>query len=79
MAAAAAKKKVPIKARVLYDYRKAADDELSLTVNDIVTILDKHLDDEGWWKVNTRAKDVCQCAAIPSVGRTQWTRGHLSG
>ncbi|CAF0824681.1 unnamed protein product [Rotaria sordida] len=44
------KKTTPIKARVLYDYKKAADDELTLTVNDIVTILDKNLEDEGWWK-----------------------------
>ncbi|CAF2386819.1 unnamed protein product [Rotaria sp. Silwood2] len=44
------KKTTPIKARVLYDYKKAADDELTLTVNDIVTVLDKNLEDEGWWK-----------------------------
>ncbi|CAF3543311.1 unnamed protein product [Adineta steineri] len=46
----ASKKSTPVKARVLFDYKKAADDELTLTVNDIVTILDKHLEDEGWWK-----------------------------
>lgn len=46
----ATKKATPIKARVLYDYKKAADDELTLTVGDIVTILDKNLEDEGWWK-----------------------------
>jgi hypothetical protein len=44
------KKTTPIKARVLFDYKKAAEDELTLTVNDIVTILDKNLEDEGWWK-----------------------------
>jgi hypothetical protein len=44
------KKSTPIKARVLFDYKKAADDELTLTVNDIVTVLDKNLEDEGWWK-----------------------------
>ncbi|CAF4755550.1 unnamed protein product [Rotaria socialis] len=44
------KKNTPMKARVLYDYKKAADDELTLTVNDIVTVLDKNLEDEGWWK-----------------------------
>jgi hypothetical protein len=44
------KKPTPIKARVLFDYKKAADDELTLTVNDIVTVLDKNLEDEGWWK-----------------------------
>ena len=66
---AAAKKKVPVKARVLYDYRKAADDELSLSVNDIVTILDKHLDDEGWWKVNSRAEAVCVNSLSFSIRR----------
>jgi len=44
------KKSIPIKARVLFDYKKSADDELTLTVNDIVTVLDKNLEDEGWWK-----------------------------
>jgi hypothetical protein len=44
------KKNTPIKARVLFDYKKAADDELTLTVNDIVTVLDKNLEDEGWWQ-----------------------------
>jgi hypothetical protein len=44
------KKSTPIRARVLFDYKRSADDELTLTVNDIVTVLDKHLEDEGWWK-----------------------------
>jgi hypothetical protein len=44
------KKSTPVRARVLFDYKKSADDELTLNVNDIVTILDKHLEDEGWWK-----------------------------
>jgi len=39
-----------LKARVLFEYKKAADDELTLNVNDIITILDKNLEDEGWWK-----------------------------
>ena len=34
----------------LFDYKKSADDELTLTINDIVTVLDKNLEDEGWWK-----------------------------
>ena len=46
----ATKKNIPIKARVLFDYKKAADDELSLSVGEVVTILDKNLEDEGWWK-----------------------------
>ncbi|UJR36206.1 hypothetical protein I4U23_028938 [Adineta vaga] len=44
------KKSTPIKARVLFDYKKAADDELTLIVGDIVTVLDKNLEDDGWWK-----------------------------
>lgn len=44
------KKSTPIKARVLFDYKKSADDELTLNINEIVTILDKNLEDEGWWK-----------------------------
>lgn len=46
----ASKKSMPIKARVLYDYKATANDELTLAIDDIVTILDKNLDDEGWWK-----------------------------
>ena len=45
------KKTFSVKARVLYDYKAEADDELTLTVNDIITVLDKNLKDEGWWKV----------------------------
>lgn len=44
-------KRTMMKARVLYNYRRAADDELSLAVDDIVTILEKNAEDEGWWKV----------------------------
>ncbi|CAF1421521.1 unnamed protein product [Rotaria sp. Silwood1] len=44
------KKTSLIKARVLHDYEAEAKDELTLKTNDIVTILDKNLDDEGWWK-----------------------------
>lgn len=45
------KKSERTRARVLYNYRRSAEDELTLNVGDTVTILDKHLDDEGWWKV----------------------------
>jgi hypothetical protein len=34
----------------LYEYKATADDELTLAVDDIVTVLDKNLEDEGWWK-----------------------------
>ncbi|UJR09892.1 hypothetical protein I4U23_014114 [Adineta vaga] len=44
------KKNSSVKARVLYDYKATANDELTLTTNDIVTIVDKNLEDEGWWK-----------------------------
>jgi hypothetical protein len=46
----ATKKTTPIKARVLFDYKKAADDELTLSSGEIVTVLDKNLEDEGWWR-----------------------------
>jgi len=48
----ATKKNTPIKARVLYDYKATASDELTLTADDIINVLDKNLDDEGWWKVD---------------------------
>jgi hypothetical protein len=50
----ASKKNSPLKARVLYDYKATADDELTLKTNDIVTIIHKNLEDEGWWKVNLK-------------------------
>ncbi|CAF5198220.1 unnamed protein product, partial [Rotaria sp. Silwood1] len=34
-------------------------DELTLTVNDIVTVLDKNLEDEGWWKGELNAGVFC--------------------
>lgn len=45
------KKSLSIKARVLYDYKAAANDELTLKKNDFVTIIDKHVGEDGWWKV----------------------------
>ena len=39
------------KARVIYNYRRAADDELNLNIGDTVTIVEKNLADKGWWKV----------------------------
>lgn len=48
----ALKKTSSIKARVLYDYKAVENDELTLMKNDIVKILDKNLEDDGWWKVN---------------------------
>jgi hypothetical protein len=54
----ASKKSMPIKARVLYDYKATANDELTLAIDDIVTILDKNLDDEGWWKVRIHSGKI---------------------
>lgn len=39
-----------IKAKVLYDYEPSQPDELKLIRNEIVYILDRNLEDEGWWK-----------------------------
>lgn len=39
-----------IKARVLYDYEPLQPDELKLTAGEFVYILDKNLEDEGWWR-----------------------------
>ena len=39
-----------IKARVLYEYIPAQQDELKLTVGEYIYILEKNLDDEGWWR-----------------------------
>ena len=39
-----------IKARVLYEYLPAQQDELKLTVGEYIYILEKNLDDEGWWR-----------------------------
>ncbi|CAF0913185.1 unnamed protein product [Brachionus calyciflorus] len=39
-----------IKAKVLFDYEPSQPDELKLTRNEIIYILDRNLDDEGWWK-----------------------------
>ena len=38
------------KARVLFNYKPAQPDELQLQFGEIINVLDKNLDDEGWWK-----------------------------
>ncbi|XP_013421485.1 SH3 domain-containing kinase-binding protein 1 isoform X5 [Lingula anatina] len=38
------------RARVLYSYSAENDDELNLAEGDVITILDKELEDGGWWK-----------------------------
>jgi hypothetical protein len=44
------RKKIKQKARVLYEYLPTQEDELKLTVGEIIYILDKNLEDDGWWK-----------------------------
>ena len=39
-----------IKAKVLFDYAPTQPDELKLTTGEIIYIIDKHLEDEGWWR-----------------------------
>lgn len=45
-----------VKAKVLYNYEPTQPDELQLRVGDILTILDKNLEDEGWWKGELNGK-----------------------
>ncbi len=40
----------------MYDYKATASDELTLTADDIINVLDKNLDDEGWWKGELNGK-----------------------
>ena len=39
-----------IKAKVLFDYVPTQPDELKLSTGEIIYILDKNLEDEGWWR-----------------------------
>jgi hypothetical protein len=39
-----------IKARVLYNYVPTQPDELNLTAGEVINILDKNLEDDGWWR-----------------------------
>ncbi|CAF1004192.1 unnamed protein product [Didymodactylos carnosus] len=38
-----------VRARVLYAYNQSAPDELTLNVGDIVNVLEKNLEDDGWY------------------------------
>lgn len=38
------------KARVVYNYKPTQADELQLQLGEIINVLDKNLEDEGWWK-----------------------------
>lgn len=44
------------KAVVRYSYNADNEDELSLKENDIIVILDKELEDAGWWKGELNGK-----------------------
>lgn len=39
-----------IKAKVLFDYVPTMQDELKLVTGEVIYILDKNLEDEGWWR-----------------------------
>jgi len=47
---------LPDRAHVVYSYMAENDDELSLTVGDSVVVLDKNLEDSGWWKGEINGK-----------------------
>lgn len=38
------------KARVIFNYIPTQPDELQLQIDDIINVLDKNLEDDGWWK-----------------------------
>ncbi len=38
------------RARVIYSYAPTQPDELPLQIDEVINILDKELEDEGWWK-----------------------------
>lgn len=42
--------KSKLRARVLFDYEPIQADELRLARNELVYILDRNLEDEGWWR-----------------------------
>ena len=44
------------RAVVRYSYTSEHEDELSLVEGEIVTILDKELEDSGWWKGELNGK-----------------------
>ncbi len=38
------------RARVLFSYSAENEDELTIDEGDVVTVLEKELEDSGWWK-----------------------------
>ncbi len=47
-----------IKAKVLYEYIPTQPDELKLNVGDYIYIIEKDLEDEGWWRGETLTGSV---------------------
>ena len=39
------------KAKVTFEYKAENDDELTINVGEMVEVLDKNTDQDGWWKV----------------------------
>ena len=44
------------RARVLFSYSAENNDELTIDEGDVVTVLDKDLEDSGWWKGEVNGK-----------------------
>jgi len=44
------------RARVVYSYMAENPDELSLQVGDVISVVEKKLEDVGWWKGELRGK-----------------------
>ena len=44
------------RARVLFSYSAENEDELNIDEGEIITILDKELEDSGWWKGEINGK-----------------------
>ena len=44
------------KATVRYSYAAENEDELSLEEGEVIVVLDKDLEDDGWWKGELRGK-----------------------
>lgn len=51
-----ATKQVRERARVVYEYEPLNDDELAMKVGDIIEVIDKDIEDAGWWKGELRGK-----------------------
>lgn len=52
----ASQRAVREQARVIYAYKPSNDDELEMEVDDIIDIIDKNIEDAGWWKGELNGK-----------------------